>query len=82
MTTNSPRKIHVTLSAYEGDDFPNADDLFENYVLAELHRQHPNAHVEISTAQGSTRMFVDGEPNQDLAQEIGSDWWSAFCEAS
>lgn len=74
-------KINVTLSAYEGDKFPDADELFEQYVLGELRRQYPTARIDISTAQGRTRVFVDGEPDQALASEIASDWWTAFCES-
>lgn len=74
-------RINVTLSAYEGDGWPEADDLFEGYVREELQRQHPGALIDVSTAQGSTRVFVDGEPDQQLAQEIAADWWAAFCES-
>ena len=77
--TNTANRINVTLSAYEGDSFPNADELFEAYVLAELTRQHPTAKIDVSTAQGRTRVSIDGEPDQDLASEIAADWWEQFC---
>lgn len=82
MTNTNPSRINVTLSTYEGDAFPDADELFEAYVLAELKRQHPAAVIDVSTAQGQSRVVIDGEPDQALAQEIGADWWAAFCEAA
>ena len=72
------RTIHVTLSPYEGDSFPDADSLFEDYVLAELARQHPSTKIEVSTALGKTRVFIDGEPDDDMAAEIGCEWWDRF----
>jgi hypothetical protein len=80
--SNIKQRINVTLSAYEGSGFPNADEQFEQFVLATLVATYPDATIEVSTAQGSTRVFVDGEPNEELAQEIGSDWWEAFCASS
>ncbi len=76
----TPRTIHVTLMSYEGDDFPDADRLFEAYVLELLGKTYPGARIEVSTAQGDTRVFLDGEEDRDLAAEIGADWWTAFCE--
>jgi len=72
-------KLNVYLSTYEGDNFPDADELFETYVRSQLRLQYPEADVLVSTGQGNTKVFADGMPDEALASEICQDWWETFC---
>lgn len=71
--------INVTLAAYEGDDFPEADGGYEAYVRAYLAREYPEAAINVSTAQGFTKVFVNGAPDDHLRYYLSNELWSEFC---
>lgn len=73
--------INVTLGAYEGDDWPNADELYEDYIREQLAERYPTAKLDVSSAQGRTQVYVDGEPDEDLRQLCSTVWWDEFCAA-
>lgn len=83
-------RINVTLSAYEGDAFPDADTLYEAFVRERLAELYPTATVNVSTAQGRTKVYAyptagkpwDDEISQDLTTECAVTWWEEFCAQS
>lgn len=86
-STNTRRRINVTLSVYEGDDFPEAAG-FPEYVAERIAAGWPGSEVEISEVPDGqeTRVFVYGGPGDadDVAAEITDmakvDWWNDFCD--
>lgn len=76
--------INVTLGVYEGDDWPESDDLYRSFVAARLRASYPAAELDISTG-ADTRVFAHGGHGQDskvsdeLTRFAREEWWEEFC---
>lgn len=74
------RIINVTVTPYEGDDFPEAAK-FDEYVSGWLVEHYKDAGpCEVTTTFGSkNEIFVDGEPEAD-ANDLLIACWDTFAE--
>ena len=85
MANKNKTRINIYLSPYEGDDFPDADDLYEDFVLDAAHHLYPDAEIDVVTRLGKTEVFVyvDGKPADFEGEEMTAmcevDWWEEFC---
>ena len=81
--TENARRINVTVTAYEGDAFPEAEH-YPEFVADRIASLY-SAKVDCSEGQ-ATRVFLygfDDQGNTDLEDEIKSvvqvDLWEEFC---
>lgn len=81
-------RINVQLSAYEGDAFPNADDLYQAWVQARLEKLYPGVKIDVVTMLGQTHVWAypsAGPADYDVSNELTSlckaDWWEEFCDS-
>lgn len=83
MATNTARRINVTTTAYEGDEFPEAEH-YPEFVADRLSADY-NAEVDCSVGSRTAAHLYgfEDQGNTDLEDEIRQrvqvDLWDEFC---
>jgi len=81
------RMIRLSITRYEGDDFPEAEGYAE-FCASKVATLYPDVPVEWSWCQETRVIFVgptgprspDEATAEDLATLIRYDWWDEFCQ--
>jgi hypothetical protein len=79
-------RINATLSAYDGDGWPTADEEFIAYCTERLRAAYPQAELStVTAAVGCTHVFAytasgpDDDATTELTALCAQDWWEEFC---